>query len=397
MSRLNKITQFLFPNLNSEEQTHASSNSDNKLRAENKNPFFKKKGLIRHQLNQRTYRITANLQKWKSAVQHAEDKNRPDRELLYDLYDIVMEDDHLLSQVQTAEYNIQMSPFEIRIKDKADKELKKLFETPWFFEYLKVCMHTELYGHSLVEFTETYGNGNIKSIYLVPRQHVRPEAHIIVVNTGDDKGISYDEGIFQKHLIPVGKDENLGLLKGISKSIIRKNFNLDDWGRKNEKFGMPFVICQTASRNDDELDSKEQMLRNFGSNMWAILDDQDEIEIIESDSSSTGKGHLGYLDYCEYVDKCIALVINGQTGTSDEKSYTGSSEVHERVMNKYTLARLTRIQYHLNFELIPYLVKYHNYPLANATFNFLDLDEEETPDKPVDAKKAPEQDSKKKS
>jgi hypothetical protein len=52
-------------------------------------------------------------------------------------------------------------------------------------------------------------------------------------------------------------------------------------------------------------------------------------------------------------------------------------------MNRYTLARMRRIQNHINFQLIPFLVK-NGYPLADAEFEFADLRENEDTTMTVD-------------
>ena len=58
--------------------------------------------------------------------------------------------------------------------------------------------------------------------------------------------------------------------------------------------------------------------------------------------------------------------MNGQTGTSDEKSFVGSAEVHERVLDKFTEARLKRVQDIVNYKLLPFL-QYHGYPITDKT------------------------------
>jgi len=88
---------------------------------------------------------------------------------------------------------------------------------------------------------------------------------------------------------------------------------------------------------------------------------------------NTGGGHVTYEKFLEYADKCIAFIVNGTTASSEQVAYAGNAEVQERQLNKYTLARMRRIQYHINFELFPFLVKYYDYPLSEAKFEFLDL------------------------
>jgi len=159
--------------------------------------------------------------------------------------------------------------------------------------------------------------------------------------------------------------------------VIRKEYALSDWSRRNEKYGMPFLVVQTQSRNEKELNEKEDMAANFGANAWAILDDQDKITMMESNQSFA---YQSFRDYADWADKAISILINGQTGTTEEKSFVGSAEVHERILNTYTKARMKRIQYHINFELLPFL-RSHGYPIPeDAEFQYLDLEEEQQAD-----------------
>lgn len=320
------------------------------------------------------YRIDLVMKNWRAAVMAAEDTDRPRREYLYRLYQGVIDDAEVLTQMRTAMNTVQLGEYTVVQNGKDNEELKKLFETPWFFNYLRYAVESEMYGHSLIEFADKDEAGRFQNVSLIPREHVRPEYQDIVINPLDEEGFSYLKGKYSKTLIEIGERNDLGLLKAVSKAAIKKEYAETDWARRNEKFGVPFVVVKTATQAKAELDKKETMLSNLGSNSWAILDDEDEMTFLES---KAGQGaHLTFADNVALQDKYIAKIINGQTSTSDEKAYVGSAEVHERILNDYTLARMRRIQYHINFELIPFLVG-HGYPLVNAEFKFADLEHQE--------------------
>lgn len=326
---------------------------------------------VARQLQRYNYRIDASMKKWKEAVQSAEDHFMPRREVLYLLYHTIMEDDALLGQVRTARFNIQMSDYEIHVDGVNQEDIVKAFDTPWFYRYLELAVDAEMHGYSLIEMIPGK-DGFISDIDLIPREHTAPWKSQVLIRPGDINGIPYDKGPLARRLIGIGHKQDLGLLKSISKLVIRKDYNLVDWGRRNERFGMPLVWLKTDSIDKAELDAKEEMLKNFGANLYGMTNTDDEIDIKEP-LGNTGAGHKSYLDYIEYLDKCIAISVNGQTSTSEQTAYVGSAEVQERQLNKFTLARMRRIQYHINHELFPWLAMHHNYPVENATFQFLDL------------------------
>ncbi len=325
-------------------------------------------------------RIELELKNWASAVAVAEDPIRPRRELLYRLYHTVMEDAVLLSQVRTARFTVQLSGFVLERDGKTieDKKLRALFERPWFNEYLEKAVDTELYGHTLLEFNPEMKDGEFQRIWLVPREHVRPESGELVLYVHDEKGLDYrDPKMIGKYLVELGWPDDLGLLKSLSRLVIRKEYAVGDWGRRNEKYGMPFLIVKTSTRDEKELDKKQEMLSNMGSNGWAILDDLDDFKMEESNQAFAYGTFKDMRDGC---DSDISKLVNGQTGTSDEKSYVGSAQVHERILNDYTKARLRRIEYSINYCLMPFLLQ-HGYPIEGITYKFKDLLEKE-PAKP---------------
>lgn len=336
-----------------------------------------RKGLITKLEKYYQSRAELELERWKTAVMIAEDALRPRRYELLRIYHRAIEDDHLLAQVRTARFTVQMGAFKIMLDDRELEDQTDLLARPWFDEYLQLAVDAELYGHSLIEFNpERDGKGEFQNIFLVPREHVRPETGEVTIYIHDEKGLFYREPPVNKYLVEIGRPYDLGLLKVASKTIIRKEYALTDWSRRNEKYGMPFLIVRTQSRNKAELDEKAAMAENFGANAWAILDDSDQIDMLESNQSFAFQSFKDYADWC---DNAISILINGQTGTTEEKAFVGSAEVHERILNTYTKARMLRIQNHINYGLLPFL-RSHGYPIPeDAYFQFTDLLEKTAP------------------
>lgn len=321
------------------------------------------------------YRIDLEMKEWRLGVAWAEDRIRPRRNTLYRVYHRAMEDDHLLAQVRTAIFTVRTGNYKVERNGQEVEELSTYFARPWFRDFLQYAVEAELWGHSLVEFDPgSMEQGEFQHLDLIPRLHVRPEYGEVVLNETDEKGIDFRKAPVNKYLVEIGGREDLGLLKVASRAIIRKDYSMGDWSRRNEKFGQPLLVVRTASRNEQELNEKQRMAENFGTNLWAILDDQDQIDLVESNQAFTFQT---FQNMADRIDKAISILVNGQTGTTEEKSYVGSAEVHERILNTYTKDRLHRIQDLINWKLIPFLTR-HGYPLAGCEFKFLDLEEQST-------------------
>jgi phage gp29-like protein len=353
-------------------------------------PKEKKGGGLRNYIKRQfTGKADLQISKWESAIASAQNIDFPNRYQLYQLYDWAVKDTHLRSQLRTAHITVKRSDFIVQnANDKANNEkLSALFEKPWFEKYLTHALDSEFYGHSLVEFDPELDDAKeFKKIHLIPREHVRPETGEVLMRPYDQKGISYKAEPFKNWLIEIGEPDSLGLLEVASREVIWKLYGRKDWSIRSEKFGMPLVALKTSSTDEVELDKKQNMLENFGTNSWALLDDEDEITMLESKGPG---GHDVYKDNIELCDKYISKLINGQTGTSDEKAFVGGAEVHERLLDDYAFARLFFLESHINFELIPFLIG-HGYPLQGAKFRFVDLIKKEKTDKTAEKPKPEE-------
>ncbi|MEA3450879.1 MAG: DUF935 family protein, partial [Bacteroidota bacterium] len=168
----------------------------------------------------------------------------------------------------------------------------------------------------------------------------------------------------------IGETHDLGLFEVASREVIWKSYSRADWSQASEKFGMPMLVIRTDTSNDTELDKIEQYAQNFGSNSYTILNKEDEVEI-----ASFSGGNNFYEIYDKHIKVCdayLSKLVNGQTMTSDDGSSYSQANVHERILNDYTLARMQRLQRDINDKLIPFLIE-NGYKLEGLKFQFLDL------------------------
>jgi phage gp29-like protein len=133
---------------------------------------------------------------------------------------------------------------------------------------------------------------------------------------------------------------------------------------------MPFIWLKTGTEDKQELDRLEALCRNFASNGYMITNLEDGVEIVETAKSDV---HKIYQENAKFCDEQISKCINGQTGTSDEKAFVGSAEVHERILDDFHHARLRYASNLTNYSLFPFL-QYHGYQLEGTVFRFPGLD-----------------------
>lgn len=357
----------------------------------------KGKKRVTHQITQRRqYIATMQQDELKIAIMQAEDPIRPRRELLNEYYRQTLKDGHIRGEYEKAINKVVGSPFAVfkRGTDDIDEIATKLLMKAWFEDYRAYHEEARFHGHSLIQFldpvpsTEEGVQLEFREVELIPRDHVRPEDGYIVLDISHETGIPFRELKSQLRLMEFGKKDNIGILQIAAKEFIWKNYSRSDWSRHSEKFAMPIVAIKAASNDKAELDKLEQMAREFGNNLWMILDPDDEIDLKEPTFKDS---YQIYKEKAVFCNTEISKAFTWQTGTSDEKAYVGSSEVHERVLDAYVEARKRKQTFQINDELFPFLIE-HGYPLKDREFRYIVMDEsdpnqEEAEDQNKDPKK----------
>lgn len=312
------------------------------------------------------------MDRLKMAVDLTKSIESPDRIMLYSIYEQIKKDTHLLSQLRTANNTVIQRQFIVIDKSKNENsEALEYFEKSWFSDYLSYAIDSEFWGHSLIELAD-FEDGEFKTANLLNRYNVIPELGKIKLRSSDDisKAIDYRSRLSLFNLIEIGETHDLGLFEVASREVIWKSYSRADWSQASEKFGMPMLVIRTDTSNDTELDKIEQYAQNFGSNSYTILNKEDEVEI-----ASFSGGNNFYEIYDKHIKVCdayLSKLVNGQTMTSDDGSSYSQANVHERILNDYTLARMQRLQRDINDKLIPFLIE-NGYKLEGLKFQFLDL------------------------
>ena len=314
----------------------------------------------------------AEMSLWKRAVESATDPERPDRTDLYSLYQLAVSDAHLFSQINSRKIKTIGAPFSVGKENKPNKELTEMLKRPWFGDFISLALDSLFYGHSLIEFGQLV-DGHFQDVRLIDRNLVIPEKGLVVAKTGDDKGLPFRDAPFNDYLIEIGLPDNIGLLKDAVPEVIWKRNARSDWSVRSEKFGMPVVVIRTSSTDAKELDAKETMAANIGSNGYAILHIDDQVEFHESQHSDA---YQVYLEQARFCDEQLSKLILGQTGVSDKKSFVGAAEVHERMMNEYIERDMRWLENVINYQLFPFLIT-KGYALGDARFAFDQADAEE--------------------
>jgi hypothetical protein len=315
---------------------------------------------------QQLQRVRQDATKFKIAVESAESVVYPNRFLLCQTYQNVVLDGQIQSAMLQRKMRVMASQF--MLVDKAgetDEEKTSLLTQQWFYDFLELAMESIFWGYSLIEF-QPIVNDEFKGVELVPRIYVQPELSIVKPTTASYTGVNYTEKPYSNWCIGVGKPKDLGLLMKCAPYAIWKNNAMGAWAEFAEVFGTPLRMGKTNVRDEDTRKNMENMMRNWGVASWAVFDTDDTVELLSNTRTDA------FNVYDKMVERCnseISKIILGQTGTTDEKSYSGSANVHENILKVVTKMDMIFMTNVVNNQLLP-MMRNLGFQLDNLSFKF---------------------------
>lgn len=325
----------------------------------------------------RQYHVDLEMDTLGQAIDSAKDTENPNFDDLYNIYDQIKKDRHLKSQQETAIVDIQQAPFRIVVDKKEDEDLKDLFDREWFDDSVQYLADAEFWGHSLIEYPEVNDKQEFEECFLIPRPNVNPALERIILDRDSNQFLPYADKQLALNLVEVYGKEELGLYEYLAEEVILKKYARTDWSQGSEKYGMPFLDYATDTQDKKELDAIEEACSAFAANGYIIRGKDDEVEIKQAQN---GDFYKIYMEAIKLSNDELSKSINGQTATGDTQAFVGTAEVHERIKNAFTKARLRRVQHHINGKIIPLMVK-NKYKmadrLAKARFQYIDLLDED--------------------
>lgn len=299
-------------------------------------------------------RSKSQIKDWTTAVERAESKIRPDRTELIRIYNNIVVDPHLSAVMLTLKLKILNMNWTVKKGENIDDSTVALLKSTWFRSILEMSIDSIFYGYSLIQLGDMV-NGE-PEIELIPREYVIPEWNAIKtkINASTLKEmILIDDPEFANWLI-FSNSGDLGLLYKAAPIVIMKRAVMSAWSEYAEIFGMPIRVGKTDIRDPKKFANMDAMLANMGSAAYGVFDPSDLIEFIQT--SGTDAFQV-YNEFLKAADAQLSKLFLGQTGTTDEKSFSGSANVHSGILNAIVESYIDRIVYFINGVILPKLVQ----------------------------------------
>lgn len=319
------------------------------------------------------YLTRHDIAAWRTAWQMAINVDRPSRLRLYDIYRDTEVDAHLSGCVRQREGFVMARSFRlVDARGNEDAQAAHIFSQPWFRTLCRYILDSVYWGHSLIELGDVVQDGDgcpaYDSVSLIPRKHVVPEFHRILIDTSQDPrdGIDYREEPVSAWLIEAGLPDDLGLYLKASQHTIAKKNMLSFWDTFGEIFGMPMRIAKTSSRDKAQISKLSRMLSEMGSSGSGVLPLDTEIQFVES---AKGDAFNVYDKRIERANSEISKLIIGQTMTIEDGSSLSQSQTHLEVFENLIEDDADFLADIINTQLLPRMVR-HGFPVASLRFEW---------------------------
>lgn len=318
------------------------------------NSSKQRSGIVHKIMPKAVSRIRNDIGSWRNALRQADSVDNPRRERLMQLYDDIMLDAHLTSQIELRIQHTLSVPFTIT-KEGAEEEddIIKLIQQPWVRELNRHILNSIFYGHSLIELS--LNEHQQLDVTLIPREHVLPSKGFVLFDLNGDKGVYFrDAREYGTWLLEFGEKNDFGLLNKAVPHVLFKRFAQACWSELCEIYGIPPRYVKTDTQDPDMLDRAEAMLRDMGSAAYFIIDNDEEFQFAKG-ADTNGDVYKGLINVCKEE---TSLLINGAViGQDTEHGNRSKEESSIKLLDTISQADRLMIENCWNNTIIPALVK----------------------------------------
>lgn len=292
---------------------------------------------------------------WQHAKQAALRVDSPRFSQLQELFDYIMDDAHLSSQVQLRKSKVLRSEFAL-VKENGDTDdqaTEVLKNMPATRRLINAILDAQLYGYTIAELDPHPDNPDPLGVAVIDRRHIDPRNGFVLIDTSDTAGIPYRElREFGTYILEF-RGEGLGILDKAVPHVLFKRFAQSCWSEFCEVCGMPPRVIKTNTQDPNLRDKYLEMLSNYGSGANGVIDIDDEM-IFVATNASNGEAYENLIRLCSNE---LSLLINGAVLGQDTRYGSNSKEETSADLNDEIVeADMSAVEVAMNTTVLPALV-----------------------------------------
>jgi phage gp29-like protein len=311
-------------------------------------------------------RAQRRIDQWRDYVQSAEDIDNPDRQALMEYYKDFIDDYQLHATRQSRTLKAISGEFHIYNEDGSinEQETRKFMDPQghphkWFRDFMTFVMDSKFWGWEAIQLGDVVDD-MFKWVEKIPEENQVPYYDAMVKDANmsylpdSDATIEFSDPRYDTWVVRYGSKTDLGLINKCAPYIIWKQV-FGSWSQHASVFGMPLRHMKTNLADNERRQNAIEALENQTGAAYIISDLMDEFEMFEQKGG--GDPHNIYGEFIDKCDSAISKIVLSQTGTTDEKAYSGSAQVHERTEDSIIFSDKLDIKNVVNDMLIPRMKK----------------------------------------
>jgi hypothetical protein len=322
--------------------------------------------------NKAVYRIRRDIKDWNFALDLAR-YLQPQNWMLQNLYDDILIDALLTSQVENRENRIYSLDFNIKVNGEIDEDQTTTLKNHKLYRFLTAeKMNMRKRGYSLVELSmskDAEGN-NVLTGDSLPRTNIVPQTGLFLhdyYNYVDV--IKYRElPEFGTWILEYYNGDPLGLLNKAVPHVLFKRFAQSCWSELCEIFGIPPRVMKTNTQDKTQLDRASQMMKDLGSAAYFIIDTTEAFEWAQG-VSTNGDVYKNLMDMCR--DELCLLISGAIIGQDTKNGARSKDEAAQQMLWLTVQSDMALLEEQWNNVSIPALKQHGILKGDNITFEFV--------------------------
>lgn len=334
-------------------------NYNHKLNANRQRPKVNGQKLY-PQLVDKTISMTRqDIAKMRTAQNAFRNAENPSVWQLYNLYDYILDDTTLTSQIENRIQDTLGSSFTLKQKGgDVDQELTDTFQNSELFnEIITQIINTRFYGYSVIEldWKQEGQNETQLAATLLPRQNILPKSGTLLFDYNEEKGVKYRElPEYGTWILEFGKPSEMGLINKAIPYCLFKRFATSCYSELCEIYGIPPRVYKTDTQDPQAVARGKQMMRDMGSAAWFIIDTTEEFEWAKG-STTNGEVYTNLIRLC---DNQNSLLISGAiVGQDTVHGSYNKDEAGQKLLSKLILADMAMVEMYMNTRVMPALAR----------------------------------------
>lgn len=278
---------------------------------------------------------------------------------LQELYNSLMLDAHLTSQIELRRNKTLCQTFALRSGDKdieLSAELRNLI-----YSAIGHVLDSVMYGYSLVEL-----DPSTLSLTLLDRRNIDPKNKLLYLNPLYGESIDYTTLREYNSTLFDFVSSPLGLLSKAAPHVLFKRFAQSCWSEYCEIYGMPPRYIKTNTNDKELVDYYRDMLANIGSGASYVLDLDDDMGFA-SITATGGDVYERLISLCK--EELSLLICGAQVGQDTTYGSNAKEQSSQELLTSVVEQDQEYVQNCLNNKLIPALSALNLLP-QDAVFSY---------------------------